>query len=403
MDSSIQKDKREGLRLAVCFVGCLILITFCISVIATVVYLILGYLGYADGGNLINDTALWLKRTLIVVIVESVIFWTGIIMVYISSVQLGIRYRIWGIVLGWVPIANVIMLSKIIAVTAKEIKTEGAKRRLNKKRKDEKICATKYPILLVHGVFFRDFKHLNYWGRIPGELEKNGARIYYGNHNSASAVEDSAKELEARILEIIDETKCEKVNVIAHSKGGLDTRCAISNTSAGRYIASLTTINTPHRGCEFADYLLNVIPDKVKDKIAATYNVAATALGDKNPDFLAAVYDLTHEKCMARNIEVTDDPNIYYQSVGTKLNHASSGRFPLNYSYHLVKYFDGDNDGLVGAKSFEWGENYNYITVKGKRGVSHGDVIDLNRENFEEFDVREFYVKLVSDLRQKGF
>ena len=43
------------------------------------------------------------------------------------------------------------------------------------------------------------------------------------------------------------------------------------------------------------------------------------------------------------------------------------------------------------------------LSVSGKRGISHGDVIDLNRENFDGFDVREFYVQLVSDLKQKGF
>lgn len=37
------------------------------------------------------------------------------------------------------------------------------------------------------------------------------------------------------------------------------------------------------------------------------------------------------------------------------------------------------------------------------RGISHGDVIDLNRENIKGFDVREFYINLVSDLREKGF
>jgi triacylglycerol lipase len=43
------------------------------------------------------------------------------------------------------------------------------------------------------------------------------------------------------------------------------------------------------------------------------------------------------------------------------------------------------------------------LAASGKRGISHGDVIDLNRENFDGFDVREYYVQLVSDLRQKGF
>ena len=52
--------------------------------------------------------------------------------------------------------------------------------------------------------------------------------------------------------------------------------------------------------------------------------------------------------------------------------------------------FDGANDGLVGETLFAWGEKYQLLTVKGKRGISHGDIIDLNRENFDGFDVREF-------------
>ena len=75
----------------------------------------------------------------------------------------------------------------------------------------------------------------------------------------------------------------------------------------------------------------------------------------------------------------------------------------MNFSYQLVKLFDGANDGLVGEDSFPWGERFEFLTVKGKRGISHGDMIDLNRENFKEFDVREFFVGLVADLKQRGF
>lgn len=94
---------------------------------------------------------------------------------------------------------------------------------------------------------------------------------------------------------------------------------------------------------------------------------------------------------------------MYYQSVGSKLNTASGGRFPLNFSHHLVQYFDGPNDGLVAESSFPWGENYTFLTTEGKRGISHGDMIDLNRENFKGFDVRDFYVTLVSQLKRRGF
>ena len=396
-------------RIKLCNFGRRMLQLFCwIAVIASI-DLVPGFFGayaslFENGpGSIIDQPMYWLSRLLIVVLMEIAIFWTGIIIVYVTSGQLGIRWRVLGIVCGWIPIAHLIMLHIIIKTVGEEVKMEKMRYTRNEKRQQAKVCQTKYPILLVHGVFFRDFEHLNYWGRIPEELEKNGATIYYGNHNSAAAVIDSAKELEARILQIVKETGCEKVNVIAHSKGGLDMRAAIALTSAAPHVASLTTINTPHRGCEFADYLLNKIPEAQQKLVASTYNAGASKLGDVNPDFLAAVYDLTFEKCASFNEEVKDNPNVWYQSVGSILNFPTSGRFPLNFTYNLVKYFDGPNDGLVGENSFSWGQNFRMVHVNGKRGISHGDMIDLNRENIPEFDVREFYVQLVSDLKNRGF
>ena len=54
-------------------------------------------------------------------------------------------------------------------------------------------------------------------------------------------------------MQIIQKTGCEKVNIIAHSKGGLESRYAISQLGLSPYVASLTTINTPHHGCTFVD------------------------------------------------------------------------------------------------------------------------------------------------------
>lgn len=345
----------------------------------------------------------WLISGIIIAVIEFIVFWIGIITVYTTSVQLGLKIRVLGVIFGWIPIVHLVMLGKIITVVSKEYRFEKKKIKLNNSRASENICSTKYPILMVHGVFFRDFEHLNYWGRIPHELESNGARCFYGNHNSASSVDDSASQLSARIMEILKETGAEKVNIIAHSKGGLDSRTAITKCNMDKYVASLTTINTPHRGCEFADYLLNKIPKDKQEKIAAAYNSAATKMGDSNPDFIAAVTDLTSKACEKRNKEVMDSPDVYYQSYGSKLTKSSSGKFPLNLSCKLVGLFDGPNDGLVGINSFKWGSDYTFLEPKGKRGISHGDVIDLNRENINGFDVREFYVNIVSELKNKGF
>ena len=161
------------------------------------------------------------------------------------------------------------------------------------------------------------------------------------------------------LVQVLQETGAEKVNIIAHSKGGLDSRYCISMLGMAPYVASLTTVNTPHRGCEFADYLMNKAPDNLRETVAAAYNKGAKVLGDHNPDFVAAVTDLTSSGVQKLNDEmapmVHQFDGIYTQSFGSKLNHATSGKFPLNMSYHFVKHFDGYNDGLVGENSFQWG------------------------------------------------
>ncbi len=214
---------------------------------------------------------------------------------------------------------------------------------------------------------------------------------------------DCGRELADRIRDIVEKTGCEKLNIIAHSKGGLDARAALQLPGVADHVASLTTVSTPHRGCEFADYLLTRIPLRQQQAVARAYNTALSKLGDPNPDFLGAVTNLTASFCQKFNQENPDVPGVFYQSVGSRLARARGGRFPLNFTHMLCRHFDGPNDGLVGERSFPWGSAYQFLTLPSTRGISHGDMIDLNRENVPGFDVRDFYIQLVQDLKKRGF
>lgn len=391
---SVCNAKIKSFRNRVCAEGADLLTSFLIAATITVIFYIV---------HLIYNgiSALWWISAGLAVLELAIVFWNGIIRVYCTSVQLGIKHRVIGILCGPIPILDIWALWKIIKVTSKEAWFEHNKYMLNKQRAHYKICETKYPLVMVHGVFFRDYKYVNYWGRIPNELRKNGATVYFGNHQSALPVNLSGAELAQRIKAICKQTGCEKVNIIAHSKGGLDARYAVSLCGADKYVASVTTISTPNRGCVFVDWLLEKISKPVQNGIAATYNSALRKLGE-TPDFLAAVNDLTYKRCAELDREMKDADSVFYQSVGSKLNKAVSGKFPMNMSYHFVKHFSGANDGLVSEDSFAHGE-YKFLTVKGKRGISHADIIDMNRENIDDFDVREFYVQLIADLKNKGF
>ncbi len=346
--------------------------------------------------------ALMVCFVIFAIIGEAIVFWNGILRVYFTSVQLGIKHRVFGVMFGWIIGLNIYYLNKIIKICANEVKFESEKIALNNRRVEHEICRTKYPILLVHGVFFRDLRYLNYWGRIPKELEKNGATIYYGKQQSAGTVENNARELFDRIEKIVNDTGCEKVNIIAHSKGGLDSRYAISELGASKYVASLTTINSPHNGCIFAEYLFENIPEKIIQTATKGYNTTLQKFGEQ-PDFLGALMDLTATKCRERNEIVKDADGVLYESVMSYCENLRGGQFPLNLSSMFVNKFDGKNDGLVSIESAKWGTSFTLIEPKGKRGISHGDVIDLNRENIDGFDVREFFVGLVESLKTRGY
>ena len=68
----------------------------------------------------------------------------------------------------------------------------------------------------------------------------------------------------------------------------------------------------------------------------------------------------------------------------------------------MVNRTDGENDGLVSVASSRHGEDHRVLRVRGRRGITHADMIDLNRENIPDFDVRGFYIGLVSELRERG-
>ena len=389
--------KTDSVRLRVCHHGGIILTLFAASaVISTAFHIYLGFVVIPD------NAFVFVMSLLYFITLEAILFWNGIISTYLTSVQLGIRQRVVGVICGFLPIANVIALYFIIKTVLEEVRFETEKEALDKSRKEQRLCETKYPLLLVHGVFFRDRKYFNYWGRIPRELEINGAKIFYGNHQSASSVQYSGQEIAERIKTLVKETGCEKLNIIAHSKGGLDCRWGLEQLDAAPYVASLTTVSSPHRGSNFADYLLTKSSAEVQNKAADMYNAALHKFGDSNPDFLSAVNGLTSEACEKMNEISKPIEGVFCQSVGSVMPRASGGRFPLNFSYMISNSFPGENDGLVNEGSFQWGEKYTLLRPACGRGISHGDMIDLNRENIKGFDVREFYVQLVNGLKERG-
>ena len=403
-------DRAATLRLRTLLGGYeLLIVSFWTIMVQSVFYALLLWTGALASlpilaGN--ADMAVWLlvANLLIFLPLVGALLVNGFVRVVVTSKHLRVVWRVLFLVFWWVPVFQLYLFWRVLRAVKHEYYFEVARLEHEAVHAENHDCLTRYPIVMVHGIFFRDWQLMGYWGRIPRALQKCGATIYYGGQQSALPVAQSAQELAARLHEVLEETGAEKVNLIAHSKGGLDSRYAITKLGLAPHVASLTTINTPHRGCIFAQHLLKTLPAGVLRQMESKYNAVFHTLGDATPDFLGGVRDLTHDSCARFNEEVPDDPRVYYQSVMSTMRAPSGAGFPLNFTWRLVKKHDKEeNDGLVARSSAEWGHFLGNLTVPGRRGLSHGDVIDLLREDIPGFDVREFYIELVKGLKERGF
>ncbi|NLK94852.1 MAG: triacylglycerol lipase, partial [Clostridiales bacterium] len=127
------------------------------------------------------DIWIIIVNTIVSFIIIGFTFINGFFRVLFTSRQLSVLDRILLLFLWWMPIVNIILLRVWCKKVRYEYIYEVSKEEINRCRKENEICSTKYPIVLVHGIFFRDWMLVNYWGRIPKALITNGAKIYYGN------------------------------------------------------------------------------------------------------------------------------------------------------------------------------------------------------------------------------
>ena len=344
--------------------------------------------------------SIWIADAVVTGLIVFGYGWNGILRIMILCRRLGVIKRAAAFFLLPVPFVGIFALIGLYNSAKAEYDYETTRAACDNQRVESQVCATKYPILLVHGMGFRDWKYFNYWGRIPRELIKNGAKIYYGHQEACATVATNSELIKKKILEIVEETGCGRVNIIAHSKGGLDSRYAITKLGMEDYVASLTTVGTPHRGSQVTD-LANKLPDSFYRKVSDFMDRRFRSFGDNNPDFYTLCHQFNSSYAEQFNKDVSDSEKVYYQS------YASVMRYPFIFNFlgfsHLLLRPYGKNDGLVTVESAKWGNFRGVYETKRIRGISHGDTIDLKREDYSGFDPREEYIKMVSELKEMGF
>ncbi|GMO55490.1 MAG: hypothetical protein Ta2A_00410 [Treponemataceae bacterium] len=261
----------------------------------------------------------------------------------------------------------------------------------------------RYPVLFVHGAGFRDkiMGCIDYWGRIPAHLARQGVRCYYGGTDAWGSIESNAAILQSRVQDILRITGASRVNIIAHSRGGLESRYLISSLGMAEKIASLTTISTPHHGVKAVNIALH-FPESIYRLTAFFVDLWSRMSGDKAPDFWTSSRQLSPAHAVAFNRSNPDSSAVYYQSFAAKMQHwFSDPTFML--MYPLIRLTDGDNDGLCPIESAKWGDYKGVITSQGAFGISHGGVIDSHKVKYKGADIIALYISIVTELAAKGF
>lgn len=256
-------------------------------------------------------------------------------------------------------------------------------------------CKTKFPILLLHGLNCRDEKPIFYFGRIPDALIKQGAKVYLGGQDACGTIESNALQIKKRIENILAIEKCEKVNIIAHSKGGLEARYLVSALMQQNKIASISTISTPHYGTKTVEKWS--VHNKMLHVVGAILNFYWNIIGDENPDFIKVIHSLSPKSMLKFNESYKDNPSVFYQSWGTSINNSKDDITMYLFRHFFYKY-DGENDGLVSPKSAEWGI-YNGTIAN----ISHQDIVDCRKKNLKHFSTIDFYIKIAQGLILRGF
>jgi len=127
---------------------------------------------------------------------------------------------------------------------------------------------TRYPIVLVHGLFgFDQALGVDYFYKVPQSLQTDGAKVYVAQVSATHSSELRGEQLLAQVKQILAITGANKVNLIGHSHGGPTTRYVASVRPD--LIASVTNIAGVNKGSVVADIVRKVAaPGTVNESVA---------------------------------------------------------------------------------------------------------------------------------------
>lgn len=297
---------------------------------------------------------------------------------------------------------------------------------------------TRYPILLVHG-FAASTTRITFHARIVQALCADGHRVYLASLPPFEPVASRGRALAAQIDAVLAGTAtpacpgqarktATRVNLIAHSMGGLDSRYAISALGYGGKVASLLTMSTPHRGSAITDMalgLLGGVDDAALNAFASFIGRTVSASDvSRDSQLRAALESLSERAATQFNATMKNDARVYYQSwaglsnvagIANPLDRGACEDKMLGFKFGVLRHVmhaslkpiaavvaHGSqlipNDALVRIDSAKWGD------FRGCVPADHADEVGAFGDfSWSAFGYVDFFRLRAFELQRRGY
>jgi len=291
-----------------------------------------------------------------------------------------------------------------------------------------------YPIVLAHGFFgfdrFAGANFLTYFYEVKEDLAAHGELLVFTP--TVDPFNDSLTR-SARLLEQLEQIRAQtgaaKLNLIAHSQGGLDARIVASLRP--ELIASVFTVSTPHHGTPVSDLVAGGLQNPgARAVVDALVGLVASPLWSESTadsSITNALGQFETNTMTAFNARWVDAPGVQYYSV--------AGRSALRLAEtecetsrvdrpRFVSDFDGTrdplttllsttglvispnafspvpNDGLVPVESAKWGTFLGCVPADHLDEI--GQIGGLPPGLGNDWRHKPFYADVVKFLRARG-
>jgi triacylglycerol lipase len=193
------------------------------------------------------------------------------------------------------------------------------------------------PVLLIHGYA----EDAAIWKKWEDLLKKDGIQFFTitfkDSDDKCGSAEQHAKELEKRVQDVKQQSGAQKINIVGHSKGGLDARVFLDITDT-KDVANLIMIGTPNAGSPAAE----------------TNDACAPAIFDLRPGANATRAEM--------------NPNTKYYTITGDWLPAAQGNLAI----------PGHDDGLVPVESVE---SQGYFQSLGRTEHAHAELLQEQEYN----------------------